>query len=123
MYQCTTTIKLSSIPRVIAGMRMNTQINVQKAISIHSGVIRAVVLHIQILAALLCEGSTTGIEVVVVLKHALRHHAFRYLRETLPEIMEYLHVELLAALRHARWMMFQITREQKSTGLPMIVVF
>lgn len=52
---------------MIAGMRMNTQINVQKAISIHSGVIRAVVLHIQILAALLCEGSTTGIEVVVVL--------------------------------------------------------
>lgn len=123
MYQCTTTIELSSIPRVIAGMRMNTQIDVQKAVSIHSGVIRAVVLHIQILAALLCEGSTTGIEVVVVLKHALRYHPFRYLREALPEIMEYLHVKLLAALRHARWMMFQITRERKSTGLPVIVVF
>lgn len=52
---------------MIAGMRMNTQIDVQKAISIHSAVIRAVVLHIQILAALLCQGSTTGIEVVVVL--------------------------------------------------------
>lgn len=108
---------------MIAGMRMNTQINVQKAVSIHSGVIRAVVLHIQILVALLRKGSTTGIEVVVVLKHALRYHPFRYLRETLPEIMEYLHVKLLAALRHARWMMFQITRKRKSTGLPMIVIF
>lgn len=60
---------------------------------------------------------------LLYLKHALRHHPFRYLRETLSEIMEYLNVKLLTALRHARLMMFQITKKWNSTGLPMIMVF
>lgn len=67
------------------GAWVNAKIDVQKIVC--SSVFWIVPLHIKVFTALLCQGSAAGINVAVILHHALRYHFQWNLREALLKII------------------------------------